>query len=132
VAREHGKNGRVLIAIASGGTAEPLPFVAQWSADFSTDMADVTAMGDSNHVVVAGLPKASGSFSGFFDGSTNQTYSAAVDGVARKFYLYPDFSITTTYWHGTVNVDFKIDSSVTDAVKMSANWAAASAMPRVG
>jgi hypothetical protein len=121
-----------MIAIAPGGTAVALPFVASWSADFSTDMADVTAMGDANHVVVAGLPKASGSFSGFYDGATAQTYTAATDGVARPFYLYPDFSVTSTYWFGTVNVDFKIDSSVTDATKMSANWAAASVMPKVG
>ena len=132
MAREHGKAGRVLIGIASGGTAEPLPFIAQWSIDFGTDMADVTAMGDANHVSVAGLPGAKGSFSGFFDGATNQTYTAAVDGVARKFYLYPDFTVITTYFFGTVNVDYKLDSSVTDAVKLSANWAAASQVARVG
>jgi hypothetical protein len=132
VAREHGKAGRFLIGIASGGTAEPLPFIAQWSIDLATDMADVTAMGDTNHVVVAGLPSAKGSVSGFFDGATNQTYTAAVDGVARKFYLYPDFTVTATYFFGTCNIDYKLDSSVTDAVKLSANWAAASQVQRVG
>jgi hypothetical protein len=89
VARIHGRNGRVYMALAPFGTAEPLNFQAKWSISFATDKAEVTALGDSNKVYVAGLPDASGDFSGFYDDGTVQTYTAATDGVARKFYLYP-------------------------------------------
>ena len=59
MARLHGRNGRVYLALASGGTAEPLAFQAKWSMNFSTDKAEVTALGDTNKVYVAGLPDAS-------------------------------------------------------------------------
>ena len=46
-------------------------------------------MGDQNLIRVAGLPDASGDFSGFYDTVTAQTYTAATDGLPRNFYLYP-------------------------------------------
>jgi len=112
VARLHGRNGRIYIGLASNGTAEPLNFQAKWSLDFSTDKADATAMGDANKIFVAGLPVAGGDFSGWYDDATVQTYTAATDGVARKFYLYPSTSNNAQYWFGTVLPDFKVDGSV--------------------
>src|SRR6476620_6104214 len=110
MARIHGRRGRVYLGILNDtATAEPLPFIAKWSINFATDKANVTALGDSNQVYVAGLPDASGDFSGFFDSATAQTYTAATDGLARKFYLYPDTSTATTYWFGTVLPDFSVD-----------------------
>lgn len=132
MARLHGKNGRVYIGLTSSGTAEPLTFVAKWSINFKTDKAKVTAMGDSNHVYVAGLPDASGSVSGWYDDATVQTYTAATDGVARKFYLYPVASINTQYFFGTVLADFGIESDVDGAIGMSGDWAAASTITKVG
>ena len=72
------------MGLASGGTAEPLPFIAKWEVNHSTDKAEVTAMGDRFKVFVGGMPEASGSFNGFLDDATAQTYTAAVDGLARK------------------------------------------------
>jgi hypothetical protein len=45
VARRHGRNGRIYMALASGGTAEPLNFQAKWSINFSTDKAEVDRAG---------------------------------------------------------------------------------------
>lgn len=133
MARRHGRNGRLMVAIASGGNAELLPFIAAWTAEFTADRTEVTAMGDVGKTYVAGLPDASGTFSGFYDDSTAQTYTAATDGVARKFYLYPDFTSTPgQYWFGTAFFDFSIDSGVGDAAKVSGSWAAASAIIKVG
>lgn len=131
--RIHGRRGRIYMGIANdSATAEPLPFFADWSINFATDKIDVTAMGDSNKVYVAGLPDASGEFSGFYDDSTNQTYTAAVDGLARKFYLYPSTSLTTQYFFGTILPDFNVNGGVGGAVAVTASWNAASQVQKVG
>jgi hypothetical protein len=132
MARIHGRNGAVYMNLASGGTAEPIAFLNAWSINAQTDKADVTAFGDPNKVYVAGLPDSSGNFAGFYDDATVQTYTAATDGVARKFYLYPSKLNSAQYWFGTVLPDFSVDAGVGDAVKITASWNAASAIAKVG
>lgn len=132
MARIAGRNARVYLALASGGTAEPLAFQAEWEVNFSSPKIDVTVFGDTNKVTVAGLPQADGSFRGFYDDATAQTYTAAVDGVARKFYLYPNLSLLTQYFFGTVNVDATFGATVAGATTMSAQWEAASQIQKVG
>lgn len=131
--RIHGRRGRVYMGIASDtASAEPLPFFADWEINFETEKAEVTAMGDANKVYVAGLPDASGSFSGFYDDATQQTYTAAVDGLPRKFYLYPSTSLSTQYFFGTILPDIKVNGAVGDAVAVAASWMAASTVAKVG
>lgn len=113
-------------------SAEPLPFFASWSISFETEKIEVTAMGDTTKVYVAGLPDASGEFGGFYDDATNQTYLAAVDGLARKFYLYPNTALTTQYWFGTILPDFSVNAEVNGAVEVSASWNAATPVAKVG
>jgi hypothetical protein len=132
VARIAGRNGRVYIGLASGGTAEPLPFMATWSINFATDKIEVTAMGDTAKSYVAGLPDSTGEFSGFYDDATVQTYTAAVDGVARKMYIYPSLLTSGQYWYGTVFPDFSVNSSVSGAVEVSASWNSATGLTKIG
>lgn len=132
MARIAGRRGRVYIGIAAAAAASPLPFVATWAINFATDKFDVTTLDDSNKVYVSGLPDASGTFSGFYDDATAQTYTAAVDGTARNFYLYPSLASAGTYFFGTVLVDFAIDGDVGGPVKMTASWNAASLVSKVG
>lgn len=133
MARISGRNGRVYLGVASStATAEPLPFVASYNLNFATNKIDVTAMGDDNKVYLSGLRDASGSFSGFYDDSTAQTYTAAVDGAPRKFYLYPSTSNTAQYFWGQILADISIDANVDGATAMSANWSAYSAIQKVG
>jgi hypothetical protein len=116
-------------------SAEPLPFYASWSISFATEKAEVTAFGDGNKVYVAGLPDASGEFSGFYDTATAQTYTAAVDGLARKFYLYPSNTGSPgagQYFFGTILPDFSVNATVSGAAEVSASWNAASAIAKVG
>ena len=127
-----GRNGRVYFDVAGGGAASPLPFIARWTLNQVTNKDDVTAMGDATKTYVAGLPDASGSFSGFYDDASAQTYTAAADGLARKFYLYPSTSSSTTYWFGTIFADFSADGAVDGPVTISANWNAASGIVKVG
>jgi hypothetical protein len=132
MARIAGRRGRVYIGIGSGAAASPLPFVATWSLSASTDKFDVTTMDDLSKVYVAGLPDASGTFNGFYDDSTAQTYTAASDGIARNFYLYPSLLSSGTYWFGTVFPDFSVDGDVGGPVKMSGSWSAATPIQKVG
>lgn len=127
-----GRNGRVYMGLTSSGTAEPVAFQASWSINFTTNKIDVTAMGDNNKVYVAGLPDAQGQFAGFYDDATVQTYTAATDGVARKFYLYPTTASTSTYFFGTILPDMTIDATVDGAIAVSSSWAAASVIAKVG
>lgn len=121
------------MAIASGGTAEPIAFVKSFSFNANTDKTDVTAFGDAGKVYVAGLPDSSGQFTFWYDDATAQTYTAAVDGIARKVYIYPDVTNTPgQYWFGTVFPDFAINSAVDGAIDGTCSWNAASTISKVG
>lgn len=130
MARLHGRNATVYIGVASGAEASNIPFLASWSISASSEKAEVTAFGDANKSYVAGLPDASGEFSGFLDDATAQTYTAAVDGVSRKFYLYVDRTQTSKYWYGTIFPDFSANASVSGATELSSSWNAAGPINR--
>lgn len=130
--RLHGRRGRVYLAIASGGTAEPLPFMAKWTLNATTDRSEVTAMGDDNKIYVSGMPDASGTFAGFYDDATAQTYTAAIDGLARKFYLYPSTLTNSQYFFGTILVDASFGGGVDGPITLDAQWNAASTITKVG
>lgn len=132
MARIHGRNGALYVSLTSGGTAEPLAFCKKWSIDFKTDRVDATAFQDTNKIKVAGLPDASGSFDGFYDTATAQTYTAAIDGIARKFYLYPTTSATGTYFSGTAYFDYSVDTDVNGVVTFKGTFDAASAVTKTG
>jgi hypothetical protein len=128
-----GRRGRIYMGIVDdAAVATPLPFFASWSINFASDKIEVTAMGDANKTYVGGLPDASGEFSGFYDDETNQTYTAAVDGLPRKFYLYPNTALPTQYFFGTILPDFSVSADVAGAVSVSASWSASSQVQKVG
>jgi hypothetical protein len=132
LARIHGQRGRIYVNITSGGTAEPIAFLNSWSLNFATDTVEVTSFEDTTKVYVAGKPDASGTFAGWYDSATAQTYTAATDGVARKFYLYPDHSSTSQYWFGTGIFDFNAKGGTGEAVSITGNFRAASSVAKVG
>lgn len=132
MARIAGRNGALYMNLTSGGTAEPVAFLNNWSLDFSTEKIDVTAFGDTSMVYVSGLPDVQGTYAGFYDDATAQMYTAAVDGVARRFYLYPSRGTAGQYWFGTAIFDMSVDASVDGAVAISGSFAAASPTAKVG
>lgn len=133
MAARHGRNGRLYVAIASGGSASPIPFINEFSQEASTDRVDITSFGDANKAYVAGLPDAKGSYSGFWDDATAQLFTAATDGIARKTYWYPDtVNAPGVYWFTTAFFDQSQSSSVSDAAKISGTWSAASIFSKVG
>lgn len=132
MARRHGRNARMYVQLGTSGEATPVTFQTNWSMDAKTDRVDVTAFGDTNKVYVAGLPDASGSYSGFFDSDANDLLLAAQDGIARKFYLYTDVANDAgDYFFGTGFFDFSVATSVSGAVTTSGTWNAASSILRV-
>jgi len=132
VSRIAGRNGRLYAAIASGGTAEPIAFLNKWSLKSNSDRFEVTAMGDSGKTYVQGLPDAQGTYAGFYDNATAQLYTAAIDGVSRKFYLYPDTTLNTQYWFGTAFFDFNVDGDVGGSVNIDGTFAAATVTAKQG
>ena len=132
MSRMHGNKARLYVAIASGGTAEPLLNTAQWTLVSNTDKVETTSQGDTSKNYVAGLPDAQGTFNGFYDDTSSMTYTASQDGVARKFYLYPTTANTGRYFFGTGFFDFQLDTSVSDANKMQGTFAAATSLQSVG
>ncbi|HEY1700856.1 MAG TPA: hypothetical protein VGG75_14190 [Trebonia sp.] len=139
--RIHGRNGMVYMSILSTGAAQPLAFVSDWTMNFTVAKVDVTALGDTNLVWVAGLPDASGDFTGFMDTATSQTYQSAVDGQPRNFYLYPTLVAVNggpgnstvspgQYFYGTILPDFSVSGGVAAAVTMKSTWNAASTVAR--
>lgn len=133
--RIHGRNGMVYVALTSGAAATPLAYVSDWTVNFTVAKVDVTALGDTNLVWVAGLPDASGDFTGFMDTATSQTYSAAVDGQPRNFYLYPSLlgvqgANPGQYFFGTILPDYSVSGGVAAAVTFKSTWNAASQVQR--
>jgi hypothetical protein len=120
------------MAIASGGSAEPIAFISTFDANFTSERFEVTSFGDTGKAYVAGLPDAQGQFNGFYDDATAQTYTAATDGVARKFYFYPVASVSTKYWFGTAFFDFSTSFDVGGAAAISGSWASAAGVTKVG
>ena len=131
MSRIHGKSGSLYVNLTSAGTAQAVAFLTNWTLDFSVDFVDVTALGDTNKIYVAGLPDTQGSYQGWFDDATQQLYGAAADGVARKFYLYPNTG-TAQYWFGTGLFDFSVTGGVSEAAAISGNMRAASTVSKVG
>jgi hypothetical protein len=109
-----------------------MAFLSAWSINFTVAKVDVTAMGDQNLIWVAGLPDASGDFSGFYDTATTQTYVSATDGLPRNFYLYPSNlpSQLPQYFFGQILPDYSVTGGVTAAVSLKSTWNAASRIQR--
>jgi hypothetical protein len=132
VGRIAGRNAVIYLGATTAASASPLTFQNTWSMDFKTEKIDVTAFGESTKTYVAGIADATGEFAGFYDDASAQTYTAAIDGLSRKFYLYPSSLLTTQYFFGTIFADMSINAAVGGAVEVSATWNAASTIAKVG
>lgn len=127
----HGRSGRLYVGLASStAAAEPVTNLNSWSIEFTVDQVETTVFGDANRTYVSGLPDAGGQFSGYYDTASAQLFTAAVDGAARRFYLYPTTSDTGEYFWGTGLFDFSVTGGIGDAVAISGNFKAASAIAK--
>lgn len=126
-----GRNGRFYVdtSSAANGSAVPIVNLNSFSINQTADRTEVTSFGDTTKAYVAGLRDAQGDFSGFWDSAGTLTQYVA-DGVARKFYLYPQSASAHvgTYWFGTATFDLTTTQTVGGAVESSGSWAAASSV----
>jgi hypothetical protein len=120
------------MGLTNSSAASPMAFMSDYSINFTVDKVDVSAMGDSNKVYVAGLPDAAGDFSGWYDTASSQTYIAAADGLPRNFYLYPTTANVLQYFFGQVLPDFSAAAGVGAAASVKATWNAAGPVQRYG
>ncbi len=131
--RFHGRNGRLYVGVANGTAAPSLvAYVNSFTFDSATDKVDATAFGDNNKTYLTGLADDKGSFAGMSDIAGDSLYTASRDGVARKFYFYPDFvNAVGTYFFGSAFWDLSSNFAVNDGGKVSGNWVAAGDINRV-
>lgn len=133
MARRAGRNAGIYVALTTSGAATPLTFQNKWSLNMETEKIDVTAFQDQTRAYVAGIADAQGDFSGWYDDATAQTLTAALDGLSRRFYLYPDtVNAPGQYFFGTIFVDFSAEAEAQGAVQVSAKWVAATGISKVG
>lgn len=127
-----GRNAAIYLGATTSAAASPVTFQNTWSMNFTSEKIDVTGFGESTKTYVAGIADAQGEFAGFYDDATPQTYTAAIDGLSRRFYLYPSSLTPTQYFFGTVFADMSVNGAVAGAVEVSASWNAASSIAKVG
>ena len=132
MSRITGKNSRLYMAVTSGGIATPAVFLKSWDHNAEFETVDVTAYEDTNKTYLSTVPDASGTYSGFLDTATAQTYTAAVDGIERKFYFYPDTTDTTKYTYGSALFTWSAQYPKDGAAEISGKWNATTAITKVG
>ncbi|HEY3650463.1 MAG TPA: hypothetical protein VGL33_21045 [Streptosporangiaceae bacterium] len=130
--RLHGRNGLVYLSVRNGDPASPLTYLNSWAISWAPDVSDVTTITDTQHVYVEELPEVSGTFTGFLDDATSQTYLAAVDGLPRSMFLYPDSTNMSRYFSGPVLADLAVSGNAAAAVSIAVNWVAAGLVTRTG
>lgn len=104
MSREGGRFGRLLVDTTAGATgeAQPVGNIKEIEVNEEADTFDVTCLGDSSRTYADGLPNAEISFSGFLDPTDTALLKTFGDGLARKWYSYPDFTnVPTLYRAGT-------------------------------
>jgi hypothetical protein len=131
--RIHGRSGVAYLSLNYGDAAAPVAFLSGWDINYQQqDFADTTVLTDTQHVYTAGLPAETGSFTGWYDTATAQTYSSAVDGLPRNMYLYPSTKNPGQFFSGLVLPDYALGSSVTGAAALKVQWSAAGPVTKTG
>jgi len=121
-----GRTGLVYIAIESStGVGTLCVSLNSWTINKATDKYGVTSFGDSNKTYVQGLPDVQGTISGFWNDAETKPFAGAASTNGVKLYLYPDSTALTKYAYGIAWLDASIETPVSGAVTLSANFAAA-------
>lgn len=112
------------MSTTGSGVAVPVASLSHWSLDYSTDTVEVTSFGDSNKTYVQGLPDVAVSFEGFYDDTDSTLYTASASTDGARVYLYVSTNAASKYVYGPAWVNFSLDDSVSDAVKVTGNISA--------
>jgi hypothetical protein len=120
----HAKDAIVYLAGTSSDEASELLGCSEWTLDMSTDTVEVTAFGDTNKTYVQGLPDVSGSLTVFWRDDENKLFTAQAQSSPVKCYLYFSRNATTRYAYGKAWLSTSLNSAVSGAVSLSANFVA--------
>jgi len=115
----HGKNGAIYI------DNKKVTNKTEWALNMARDYADVSTFRDANKVYAAGLMDISGTFAGLLDVNGDLALQSN-DGVAYTVALYAEDS-TTLVASGPAFVDASVQTSISDAVRITGNFKAAGA-----
>lgn len=113
-----------MVARLTDGTPEPVAYITRWEASFKPQTIDVTSTDDDNPVYVGGIGSGSGNFDGWYDDETAWLYTAAMDGLPRRFYLYPSLVDSNIYWYGRALFEFRVRGGVGEIISVNGAWAA--------
>jgi len=104
MSRQSGRFGRLLVDVSSAanGSAVPVGNVKEINVNEDAETYDVTCLGDSSKTYADGLPDAEITFNGYLDPTDVALLKTFGDGLARKWYSYPDYTnVPTLYRAGT-------------------------------
>ena len=79
---------------------------------------------DTRVIYATSVTGVTGSFRGFYDTATVQSYAAAVDGLPRNLFLYPAAADSGQFFTGLVLPDYALGAGVTSAVALTVTWSA--------
>lgn len=123
-----GRNGLVRWD-ATGAPSPPTPLtvisINGWKLSLKTDYEDVTCFGDTNKIVVQGLPDVAGSLTGFWNSAGYPIITAAKATVPGYLELTPSTAESTFKFGGLAYMDADIDCTVKGAPKISGEFRAA-------
>jgi hypothetical protein len=130
--RIHGRSGVAYLSRLSGDPASPVAFLSDWTVEFTRTVSDVTSITDTQVIYAASVTGVTGSFTGFYDTATVQTYAAAVDGLPRNLFLYPVTADRAQFFTGPVLPDYALGAGVTSAAALTVTWSATGPFLRSG
>lgn len=121
MARIHGRHGQLYLGATTSADASPVAATTSWTIESTPDFTDVTAQGDTSKRNLAGLPGSNFNGDAFYDDAayTGNFFTAAMEGLSRKAYFYPNRSDSTKYFFGRVFVGGSLASAVGDGTKTS-------------
>jgi hypothetical protein len=125
MARYTGQRGMVYLSSTAAGTATAVVGLTSWSIDYTVDMVDVSAFGDTNKQYAPSLIDATGSFEGVWDDTESKLFSGSTSSTGVNIYLYPATNAPTKYWVIPAWLTgVTMEAGLTDAVSVSSGWSA--------
>lgn len=97
----HGKAAIIYVG-AAGAAAIPIGDMVDWSIDFDDQIVDTTPLNSTWRQSVKGLQGYKLNVSGNFNPGSSQLFTASLDTVVNKWYLYvAGAGAPTQYYYGT-------------------------------
>lgn len=118
MSRIHGKGGVVYLS-AGNTAAQLLSQAAEYDISADFDTVNVPVLGDTWDTMLQGLRKWSGTISGPFDSTQTLAWDAMSAANPSNLYIYPQASVPTAYYYGTVWPKLNIKGGVGGAVSFS-------------